>query len=70
MLLLTITLIHVDCEDGDVKLIGGSSESEGTVQICFDNQWGLISESGWSQNDAQVVCRELGFLVEGWKHHH
>ena len=68
MLLLTYTFIHVDCEDSDVKLTGGSSEAEGTVQICFDNQWGLISESGWSQKDAQVVCRELGFLVEGWKH--
>ena len=63
-------ITHVDCEDGDVQLVGGSSEAEGTIQICFNNQWGLISESGWSQKDAQVVCRELGFLVEGLKHDH
>ena len=60
---------HVDCEDGDVQLVGGSSEAEGTIQVCFSNQWGLISESGWSPNDAQVVCRELGFLVEGTKNY-
>ena len=30
---------------------------------------GPDSELGWSQKDAQVVCRELGLLVEGRKHH-
>ena len=55
---------------GDIKLTGGSSEAEGTIQVCFNNQWGLISKSGWSQKDAQVVCRELGFLEEGMKHYH
>ena len=68
-MLLRYNFIHVDCEDGDIKLTGGSSEAEGTIQVCFDNQWGLISDSEWSQNSTQVVCRELGFLVEGMKYY-
>ena len=67
---MTYTFNYVDCEDGDIKLTGGNSEEEGTIQVCFSNQWGLISEYGWSQNNAQVVCRELGFLVEGLKYNH
>ena len=57
----------LDCENGDVKLVGGSSNNEGTVQVCFDHLWGLISESGWNQKDAEVVCRELGYNPEGKK---
>ena len=62
-----LSFLHVDCEDGDIQLVGGSSETEGTIQVCFNNQWGLISDSGWNEKNAQVVCRELGFLAEGMK---
>ncbi len=39
--------------------------NEGTVEICFDNLWGLVGEEGWSEADSQVVCRQLGYQVEG-----
>ena len=58
---------NLDCENGDVKLVGGNSDNEGTVEVCFDHLWGLISESGWNQKDAEVVCRELGYNPEGKK---
>ena len=50
-----------DCSDGDIRLVGGETRSEGTVEICIDSLWGLIDESGWSIADAIVICRELGF---------
>lgn len=40
-------------------------EYEGNVQICYNNLWGGICDSGWSSSDAQVVCRQLGYLVYG-----
>ena len=52
------------CDDGDIRLSGGS-ESNGTVEICFNSVWGLISVSGWGEKDAEVTCSQLGFLREG-----
>ena len=43
----------------------GLSPNEGTVQVCFDNLWGLVDESGWSLSDAKVVCYQLGYETEG-----
>ena len=48
------------CTNGDVRLVGGGFENEGTVEVCFDNLWGLISDVGWNEADAKVVCRKLG----------
>ena len=30
------------CTDGAVQLSGGLTESEGTIEICFDNFWDLV----------------------------
>ena len=56
---------YSDCKDGEVRLVGGNSDSAGTVEICLKNLWGLVVESGWSLADAQVVCSQLGFPLDG-----
>ena len=56
---------NVDCSNGDVRLVGGYGAYEGTVEVCFENLWGLVSESGWTQEDGEVVCRQLGYPTEG-----
>ena len=43
-----------------MKLIGGKYSNEGTVLVCYNNLWGLISDTAWSNGDARVVCRSLG----------
>ena len=55
----------VDCSDGDVRLVEGDYKYEGVVEICFDNLWGLVEDLGWTVLDAQVVCRQLGYEIEG-----
>ena len=55
----------LDCKDGEVRLVGGNGNYEGTVEICFNNLWGLVSESGWSTTDAEVTCRQLGYGPSG-----
>ena len=62
---MIINLVYLECSDGDVRLAGGLSDFEGTVEIYFGNIWGLIAENGWGVHDAQVVCRQLGFISEG-----
>ena len=48
------------CEDGDVRLVGGDYTNEGTVEVCYDNLWGLVGDTGWTNGDAKVVCNQLG----------
>lgn len=35
---------------------------EGRVEVCNDGWWGQLCESRWDNNDAKVVCRQLGLL--------
>lgn len=49
-------------QEGDVKLVGGGTDDyKGTVAVFHDGQWGSICDDSWQYQDADVVCRMLGF---------
>lgn len=54
-----------DCTDGDVRLVGGPTLREGTVEICKNGAWGGVCHSSWDSADADVVCSQLGFQHTG-----
>ena len=58
---------YSNCADGQVRLFGGSTDYEGTVEICINNAWGTISDYGWGYNEAQTVCNALGYTTPGIK---
>lgn len=55
------------CADGQLRLRGGTTSTEGRVEICIAETWGTICDDSWNTQDAQVACRSLGFSYLGKK---
>ena len=61
----TVITSGITCDYGDVRLVGGSSQYEGRVEVCIDNQWGTVCDNSWDSDDATVVCRQLRYPYTG-----
>ena len=48
------------CNNSDIRLVGGSNANEGRVEVCANRLWGTVCSYRWTVNEAAVVCKQLG----------
>ena len=60
-----VSPVGISCNNGEIRLASGSTENQGRVEVCYNDQWGTVCHDSWSSTDATVVCRQLGYPTPG-----
>ena len=71
-----LSMIVTDDDTGTLRLVDGTLTDdegnlcEGRLEIFYNGAWGTICDDYWTDEDADVACRQLGFVggsVDDWE---
>ena len=57
---LCSSFFYIDCQHGDLRLVGGETEYEGRVEVCVYGLWGTVCSRLLRGHLAEVICGQLG----------
>lgn len=53
---------------GEIRLVSSAdsmSPNFGRVEVCVNGTWGTICSHFWDNEDASIVCKQLGYAEQG-----
>ena len=63
--IITLKLLYCftdPCPDNPIRLNGTNNVYSGRVEYCYNGIFGTVCDDEWSLQDANVACRQLGFV--------
>ena len=60
-----IETLKGNCTTGSIRLVNGSNDLEGRVEVCVSDAWGTVCDSRFSEDQAAVICNTLGVPYNG-----
>ncbi|XP_043522587.1 uncharacterized protein LOC122535258 isoform X6 [Frieseomelitta varia] len=57
------TICTVENLDYDIRLAGTENDYQGRVEVKILGVWGQVCDDGFGMIDADVICKELGFVL-------
>ena len=60
-IIIAIGVSSGNCTAGSVRLVGGSNQYEGRVEVCVNQAWSSVcTYSGWNKKSAKIICNQVG----------
>ncbi len=60
-----IETLPSNCTTGSIRLVDGSNELEGRVEVCINNAWGTVCDNTFSEDEAEIICNVTGNPYNG-----
>lgn len=61
-----LCILHIELQ---VRLRSGTTSNQGRVELFLNGTWGTICDDYWGIEEANVICRMLGYSEGAWSTH-